>query len=45
MNAPSPTPVPARFFGAGLKAADPEVFAAISHELKRQQDQIELIES
>lgn len=33
------------FFDADLKAADPAVFDAIGHELKRQQDQIELIAS
>ena len=41
MNAP----VPARFFGADLAAADREIFDAIEHELKRQRDQIELIAS
>ncbi|MBN8829238.1 MAG: serine hydroxymethyltransferase [Sphingomonadales bacterium] len=33
------------FFSAGLAEADPEVFAAIQGELKRQQDKIELIAS
>lgn len=33
------------FFNADLAAADPEVFAGISNELKRQQEQIELIAS
>jgi glycine hydroxymethyltransferase len=33
------------FFGAGLQVADPELFDAIGHELKRQQTQIELIAS
>ncbi|MGE5566316.1 MAG: serine hydroxymethyltransferase [Parcubacteria group bacterium] len=45
MNAPSSTPVPARFFGADLAAADREIFDAIEHELRRQRDQIELIAS
>ncbi|HEX6860459.1 MAG TPA: serine hydroxymethyltransferase [Caulobacteraceae bacterium] len=45
MNAPTSTPVPARFFGADLAAADREIFDAIEHELKRQRDQIELIAS
>ena len=44
MNAPT-SPVPARFFGADLAAADREIFEAIEHELKRQRDQIELIAS
>jgi hypothetical protein len=30
------------FFGAGLDAADPEVFDAIGKELNRQQNEIEL---
>jgi len=34
-----------RFFEATLQVADPDVDAAIAHELKRQQDQIELIAS
>nr|WP_250890309.1 serine hydroxymethyltransferase [Sphingobium nicotianae] len=33
------------FFSAGLAQADPEVFAAVQGELKRQQDKIELIAS
>ena len=33
------------FFSTGLADADPEVFAAIQGELKRQQDKIELIAS
>jgi len=45
MNAPASTPVPARFFGADLAAADREIFDAIEHEMKRQRDQIELIAS
>ncbi len=36
---------PQRFFAAGLAEADPEVFAAVTGELRRQQDQIELIAS
>jgi len=34
-----------RFFGENLADSDPEIFGAISHELTRQQDQIELIAS
>ena len=34
-----------RFFEATLQVVDPDVDAAIAHELKRQQDQIELIAS
>jgi glycine hydroxymethyltransferase len=34
-----------RFFGAGLADTDPDLFAAITRELRRQQDQIELIAS
>jgi glycine hydroxymethyltransferase len=34
-----------RFFEATLQVVDPELDAAIAHELKRQQDQIELIAS
>ncbi|HEX5775384.1 MAG TPA: serine hydroxymethyltransferase [Caulobacteraceae bacterium] len=45
MNAPAQAPVPARFFGADLAAADREIFDAIEHELRRQRDQIELIAS
>jgi glycine hydroxymethyltransferase len=33
------------YFTSPLSSADPEVFAAIQQELKRQQDQIELIAS
>jgi len=33
------------FFSASLEQADPEVFAAVQNELKRQQDKIELIAS
>ena len=33
------------FFGDGLAAADPELFSAVDHELRRQQSQIELIAS
>jgi glycine hydroxymethyltransferase len=33
------------FFSTGLGASDPELFGAIGNELKRQQDQIELIAS
>ena len=35
----------ADLFDADLRRDDPEVFAAIGHELKRQRDQIELIAS
>jgi glycine hydroxymethyltransferase len=35
----------ASFFTSGLSAADPDVFASVQRELKRQQDQIELIAS
>ncbi len=34
-----------RFFATGLGEADPEIFASVSDELRRQQDQIELIAS
>ena len=37
--------LPARFFQAGIAEADPEIAAAIGHELVRQQDGIELIAS
>jgi glycine hydroxymethyltransferase len=40
-----PAPTANRFFTATLAEADPEVAAAIGRELKRQQDQIELIAS
>ena len=33
------------FFSESLASADPEIFGAIEHELKRQQDKIELIAS
>jgi glycine hydroxymethyltransferase len=33
------------FFGADLRAGDPEVFASVERELRRQQEQIELIAS
>jgi glycine hydroxymethyltransferase len=36
---------PSDFFGQSLASADPEVFAAIEQELRRQQDKIELIAS
>jgi glycine hydroxymethyltransferase len=36
---------PKGFFAAGLAEADPELFAAVDGELRRQQDQIELIAS
>ncbi|HYG26237.1 MAG TPA: serine hydroxymethyltransferase [Caulobacteraceae bacterium] len=45
MNAPAQAPVPAKFFGADLAAADREIFDAIEKELRRQRDQIELIAS
>ncbi|HYL33223.1 MAG TPA: serine hydroxymethyltransferase [Stellaceae bacterium] len=45
MTAPKPTPATDRFFAAALSEADPEIAAAIGRELKRQQDQIELIAS
>ena len=38
-------PAPDRFFSEGLAEADPELFESISHELVRQQSQIELIAS
>ncbi|MEO3435523.1 serine hydroxymethyltransferase [Inquilinus sp. CAU 1745] len=34
-----------RFFGADLADADPEIFGSVTAELRRQQDQIELIAS
>jgi glycine hydroxymethyltransferase len=34
-----------RFFGAGLAEADPEIYASVAGELKRQREQIELIAS
>jgi glycine hydroxymethyltransferase len=46
MSAPQTTLLPAdRFFGDDLAAADPEIDAAVNHELGRQQNQIELIAS
>ncbi len=41
----APLASPDRFFTAPLAAADPELAAAIGHELQRQRDQIELIAS
>ncbi|MGB8182133.1 MAG: serine hydroxymethyltransferase [Stellaceae bacterium] len=45
MTVSKPTPATDRFFAATLPEADPEIAAAIGRELKRQQDQIELIAS
>src|SRR5207253_10044100 len=45
MNKQSPAASLARFFGAPLGDTDPELAAAIGHELRRQQDGIELIAS
>ena len=46
MLAESRSPAPeTSFFGADLQAADPAVFASVGRELRRQQDQIELIAS
>jgi glycine hydroxymethyltransferase len=45
MNEISPTASLQRFFSASLAEADPEIAAAIGHELVRQQDGIELIAS
>jgi len=39
------TPIRPAFFGADLATADPAIAEAIAHELKRQQNQIELIAS
>jgi glycine hydroxymethyltransferase len=39
------TPIRPAFFGADLATADPVIAEAIAHELKRQQNQIELIAS
>ena len=39
------TPIRPAFFGADLATADPAIAEAIGHELKRQQNQIELIAS
>ena len=41
----TPAATPAGFFGAPLKETDPELWGAIRGELKRQQDQIEMIAS
>ncbi len=41
----TPTPAADRFWNDTLEQADPEVFAAVRGELKRQQDKIELIAS
>lgn len=45
MNETSARFVPSRFFQAGVAETDPELAAAIGHELVRQQDGIELIAS
>jgi glycine hydroxymethyltransferase len=45
MNEPSPAASLSRFFAAPLRETDPELAAAIGHELVRQQDGIELIAS
>ena len=45
MNEQSPKASLDRFFAASLAETDPELAAAISHELHRQQDGIELIAS
>ena len=45
MNETTARFLPARFFQAGVAEADPELSAAIQHELVRQQDGIELIAS
>ncbi len=45
MNETTPTSNPARFFGAPLAEADPDLAAAVGRELARQQDGIELIAS
>ena len=45
MNETSPASSPARFFGASLAEADPDLAAVIGRELDRQQDGIELIAS
>ena len=44
-RAENPASSTSAFFSTGLRAADPELFGAIANELKRQQDQIELIAS
>lgn len=45
MNETSARFVPSRFFQAGVAETDPQLAAAIGHELVRQQDGIELIAS
>jgi glycine hydroxymethyltransferase len=45
MNETTPASSPARFFGASLAEADPDIAASIGRELARQQDGIELIAS
>ena len=45
MNEQTPSPSLQRFFGAALADTDPDVAAALSRELVRQQDGIELIAS
>jgi glycine hydroxymethyltransferase len=45
MNESTPRSSPARFFGAPLAEADPDIAAALGRELARQQDGIELIAS
>jgi glycine hydroxymethyltransferase len=45
MTASKPAPATDRFFAATLPEADPEIAAAVGRELKRQQEQIELIAS
>ena len=46
MNAPAPPPVAASpFFGANLAATDPEIARVLDRELRRQQEQVELIAS
>ena len=44
-NALSKTAAPSGFFSAGLAETDPELLRSITSELKREQDQIELIAS
>ena len=45
VHAVPPTDTTGRFFRAGLAETDPELYAAIRDELRRQQEQIELIAS
>jgi len=45
MTASKPAPTALRFFAATLPETDPDIAAAIGHELGRQQNQIELIAS